>query len=97
MDAPFGNAVYHAGGVSFARQDIGTLVVTVVSVLALWAFFRFTKVGLGHAGGAVRPAAARLVGVRVDAMLAVGWGLAAMLGAIAGLMTEPSQFVCSRR
>ncbi len=93
MDAPFGNAVYHAGGVSFARQDIGTLVVTVVSVLALWAFFRFTKIGLGLRAGAVRPAAARLVGVRVDALLAVGWGLAAMLGAISGLMTEPSQFL----
>ncbi|HXH95898.1 MAG TPA: hypothetical protein VNH40_01695, partial [Gaiellaceae bacterium] len=34
-----------------------------------------------------------LVGVRVDRMLAVGWGLAAVLGAIAGLMTEPSQYV----
>jgi len=93
MDAPFGNAVYHGGGVAFARQDIGTLAVTVVSVLVLWAFFRFTKAGLGLRAGAVRPAAARLVGVRVDALLAVGWGLAAMLGAISGLMTEPSQFL----
>jgi branched-chain amino acid transport system permease protein len=62
-------------------------------VVALWAFFRFTKVGLGMRAGALRPAAARLVGVRTNALLAVGWGLAAVLGAVAGLMTEPSQYV----
>src|SRR6476660_9905858 len=42
---------------------------------------------------ALRPAAASLVGVRVYAMLAIGWGLAASLGAVAGMMTEPSQFL----
>ncbi|MGH3050099.1 MAG: ABC transporter permease subunit, partial [Gaiellaceae bacterium] len=33
------------------------------------------------------------VGVRVDRMLAIGWGLAAVLGAVAGLMTEANQFI----
>jgi branched-chain amino acid transport system permease protein len=42
---------------------------------------------------ALRPAAAALVGVRVDLMLAIGWGLAAVLGAVAGIMTEASQFL----
>jgi branched-chain amino acid transport system permease protein len=42
---------------------------------------------------ALRPAAASLVGIRVNAMLAIGWGLASILGAVAGLMTEPSQFL----
>lgn len=93
MPAPFGNRVYHVGGVAVARQDIGTLVVTVVSVVLLWVLFRFTKAGLGMRAAALRPAAARLVGVRVDRMLAVGWGVAAVLGAVAGLMTEPSEFV----
>jgi branched-chain amino acid transport system permease protein len=93
MPSPFGPRVYHAGGVAFARQDIGTLLVTVVSVILLWALFQFTKLGLGMRAAALRPAAAALVGVRVDRMLAVGWGLAAVLGAVAGLMAEPAQFV----
>jgi branched-chain amino acid transport system permease protein len=93
MTAPFGNRVYHVGSVSIARQVIGTIVITLVTVLLLWAFFRFTKVGLGMRAGALRPAAARLVGVRVNALLAVGWGLAAVLGAVAGLMTEPAVYV----
>ena len=93
MPAPFGNAVYHIGGVSLSRQDIGTILVTAVSVLLLWALFQFTKVGLGMRAAAVRPGPARLVGIRVDRMLAIGWGLAAVLGAVAGLMAEPSEFV----
>jgi branched-chain amino acid transport system permease protein len=93
MPAPFGNTVYHLGKVSLARQDAGTLIVTLATVLVLWAFFRFTKLGLGMRAGAVRPDAARLVGVRTQLLLAAGWGLAAVLGAVAGLMTEPTQYV----
>jgi branched-chain amino acid transport system permease protein len=93
MPAPFGQKVYHVGGVALARQDIGTLLVSILSVLLLWLLFQFTKLGLGMRAAALRPAAAALVGVRVDRMLAVGWGLAAVLGAVAGLMAEPSQFV----
>ncbi|HVP75246.1 MAG TPA: branched-chain amino acid ABC transporter permease [Gaiellaceae bacterium] len=93
MQAPFGNAVYHVGDVTFARQDLGTLIVSIVSVLLLWALFRFTKLGLAMRAAALRPAAAALVGVRVNWMLAIGWGLAAVLGAVAGLMTEPTQFL----
>jgi branched-chain amino acid transport system permease protein len=93
MQAPFGNQVYHAGGVSFSRQDLGVFLVSILSVILLWLLFRFTKLGLAMRAAALRPAAASLVGVRVDWMLAVGWGLAAVLGAVAGLMTEPTQFL----
>jgi branched-chain amino acid transport system permease protein len=71
------------------------LGVVFACVLLVWALFRFTKLGLGMRAAAVRPAAAALVGVRVDRMLAVGWGLAAVLGAVAGLMAEPSQLFLS--
>ena len=93
MESPFGNKVYRSGGVAVSAQDIGVFVVSILSVLALWALFQFTKIGLGMRAAALRPAAASLVGVRVNWMLAIGWGLAAMLGAVAGLMAEPTQFV----
>jgi branched-chain amino acid transport system permease protein len=93
MPSPFGNRIYHVGSVAIARQDIGTIVITLLMVVLLWALFRFTKLGLGMRAAALRPAAASLAGVRVDSMLAIGWGLAALLGAVAGLMAEPSQFV----
>jgi len=93
MPAPFGNQVYHVGSVAFSRQDLGTLVVVIATVLILWVLFRFTKLGLAMRAAALRPASASLVGVRVNWMLAIGWGLAAVVGAVAGLMTEPTVFL----
>src|SRR5690348_4292854 len=93
MPSPFGNKIYHLGGVSIARLYPGMLAVVVISVLLVWVLFRFTKLGLAMRAAALRPAASALVGVRVDWMLAIGWGLATVLGAVAGLMTEPSQFL----
>lgn len=93
MPSPFGTKIYHVGGVSVARLYVGMFVVVVIAVLLVWALFRFTKVGLGMRAAALRPAEAAFVGVRVEWMLAIGWGLAALLGAVAGLMTEPSQFL----
>jgi branched-chain amino acid transport system permease protein len=93
MPQPFGTTIYRVGGVSISRLYPGMFVIVLISVVLVWALFRFTKLGLGMRAAAVRPAEAALVGVRVDRMLAIGWGLAAVLGAVAGLMAEPSQFV----
>jgi branched-chain amino acid transport system permease protein len=83
----------HAGAVTFSLQDLGTIGVSIGAVILLWLFFQFTKVGLAMRATALRPAEARLVGVRVGWMLALGWGFATMLGAIAGLMIAPSIFL----
>jgi branched-chain amino acid transport system permease protein len=93
MPAPFGSSVYRVGGVAVSLTDLGTIAVTFGTVVALWVFFQSTKLGLAMRAAALRPAAARLVGVRVGWMLALGWGFAAVLGAVAGLMTEPTQFL----
>ena len=95
MQAPFGNTVYDIGGVAIPRLYVGMVVVVFASALLVWALFRFTKLGLAMRAAALRPAAAALVGVRVETMLAIGWGLAAVLGAVAGLMAEPSQIFLS--
>ena len=57
MPAPFGPKVYHEGGVAFARNDIGTLIVTFCSVVLLWLLFQYTKLGLAMRAAALRPAA----------------------------------------
>jgi branched-chain amino acid transport system permease protein len=93
LPSPFGTKIYHVGGVAITRLYLGILAVVLVSVLLVWLLFRFTKLGLGMRAAAIRPAEAALVGVRVEGMLAVGWGLAAVLGAVAGLMAEPSQYL----
>jgi len=88
--SPFPNETWQIGGVSISQQDVGTLAVVLVLVAILWAFFQFTKVGLALRASALNPEASRLVGVRVGWMLAIGWGLAAMLGAVAGMLAAPT-------
>jgi len=95
MKSPFGNGSWDVGGVSISHLYVGMVIVVFASVVLVWALFRFTKLGLGMRAAALRPAAASLVGVRVDSMLAIGWGLAALLGAVAGLMAEPTQIFLS--
>jgi branched-chain amino acid transport system permease protein len=93
VDSPFPSGTFTIGDVAIAYQDVGTICVSLGVVLVLWAFFRFTKVGLAMRASAVNPAEARLVGVRVTWMLGLGWGLAAVLGAVAGALTAPSVFL----
>ena len=83
----------HIGGVAFSLQGLGTIGISVASVIVLWALFQFTKIGLAMRAAAFRPEAARLVGVRVSWMLSLGWGLAAVLGAVAGMMAAASPSV----
>jgi branched-chain amino acid transport system permease protein len=59
----------------------------------LGLFFRFTKLGLALRAAAVNPDSSRLVGIRVSWMLALGWGIAAVLGAVAGMMIAPVVFL----
>jgi branched-chain amino acid transport system permease protein len=93
MPAPFPARIYHVGGVGFSLQDLGTIAISIASVFVLWLFFQFTKLGLAMRAAAVRPAAARLVGIRVSWMLSLGWGLAAILGAVAGMLAASSPSV----
>ena len=74
-------------------RDLGVVGVTLIMLLLLYAFFRFTPIGLAMRAAAQNPASARLVGIRVGRMLAVGWGLAAAIGATAGIMVAPVLFL----
>jgi branched-chain amino acid transport system permease protein len=90
LQSPFPSETIDVGGVIVSVQDLGTIAVTLGAVVLLWLFFQFTKVGLALRAAAVNPDEARLVGVRVTWMFALGWGLAAALGAVAGMLTAPS-------
>ncbi len=91
--SPFPTSSWVVGGVHISKQDAGTFGVVVACVLVLAAFFRFTKLGLAMRAGALNPAAARLLGVRTSWLLALGWGFAAALGAVSGMMVAPTVFL----
>ncbi len=77
----------------FTAHDVGSVGVMLAVLLTLFAFFRFTPLGLAMRAAAQNPDSARLVGIRVSWMLALGWGLAAAIGAVAGMMVAPVVFL----
>jgi branched-chain amino acid transport system permease protein len=91
--SPFSTRPVHVGSAAFSIQDLGIVGVCLAAVAVLTLFFRFTKLGLGLRAAAVNPDESRLVGVRVGWMLALGWGLAAALGAVSGMMVAPVVFL----
>jgi branched-chain amino acid transport system permease protein len=90
---PFSTSPIKVGGVAFSKQDLGVIAVSIIAVVLMGLLFSKTKLGLGLRATAVNPVEARLAGVRVGAMLALGWGLAAALGAVAGILAAPSLFL----
>jgi branched-chain amino acid transport system permease protein len=93
FDSPFPNETVDVGGVVLSIVDLGTLGVVFATFFCVWAFFRFTTLGLAMRAVANNPDSSRLVGIRVGWMLALGWGLAAVLGAVAGMMAAPTVFL----
>jgi branched-chain amino acid transport system permease protein len=90
LPSAFSTRTVEVAGVAVSIADLGTIAVSLLAVLLLWAFFRFTKVGLAMRAAALNPDSSRLTGIRVSWTIAFGWGLAAGLGAVAGILAAPS-------
>jgi branched-chain amino acid transport system permease protein len=91
--SPFPEAPIRIGAVVFGAHDLGAIGVTLVVLFLLYVFFRYTTLGLAMRAAAQNPASSRLCGIRVGWMLALGWGLAALVGAVAGMMVAPKVFL----
>jgi branched-chain amino acid transport system permease protein len=91
--SPFPETPIVVGNVVFGAHDVGAIGVTLIVLLFLYVFFRYTTLGLAMRAAAQNPASSRLCGIRVGWMLALGWGLAALVGAVAGMMVAPKVFL----
>ena len=93
FNGPFSTRTIDVAGVPISVQDIGIVATSFALVALLALFFRYTKLGLALRAAALNRDSSRLVGVRVGWMLALGWGIAAVLGAVAGMMIAPVVFL----
>jgi branched-chain amino acid transport system permease protein len=81
------------GGVSTSLESLGLVAVLLGVTGILFLIFQKTKLGLGMRAAAVSPDASRIVGIPVGRMLMLGWGMAAMVGALAGVLVAPRLFL----
>jgi len=76
-----------------SSSDAFTAAAVLGAALALALVFRFTSVGLRLRATAFSPGVARLLGVRIGRVLTLGWALAGLFGALAGVLVTPSTFL----
>ena len=91
--SPFPSKPITIGNIVFGAHDLGAIGITLVVLLLLFLFFRYTTLGLAMRAAAQNPTSSRLCGIRVGWMLALGWGLAATFGAVAGMIVAPVVFL----
>jgi branched-chain amino acid transport system permease protein len=93
--AAFSLRGYRVGGTNllFTPNDTFIVAVVVLVAAALALLFRKTSLGLQMRAAAFKPEVARLLGVRVGRMFTLGWALAAVAGALAGVLVAPSVFL----
>lgn len=82
-----------SAALGISANDVFVAVAVLVAALLLAVLFRYTAVGLRMRAAAFSPPVSRLLGVRVGRMLTLGWALAGLIGALAGVLVSPSTFL----
>ena len=80
-------------GLGISEADLFTAAAVLAAALALFLVFEYTSVGLRLRATAFSPGVSRLLGIRIGRVLTLGWALAGLLGALAGVLVTPSTFL----
>jgi branched-chain amino acid transport system permease protein len=89
----FGDGSFDLAGADIAVESIGIVAVLLAVVGILFAVTQRTKVGLAMRAVSLNPDSSRLVGISVGRTLMIGWGIAALVGALAGALIAPRLFL----
>jgi branched-chain amino acid transport system permease protein len=90
---PFPTTPITVAGVGFSQQDLGVIAVSLIMLGCISLFFARTSLGLAMRAAALYPEQSRVLGIRVGWMLTLGWGLAAVVGSVSGIMIAPVVFL----
>jgi branched-chain amino acid transport system permease protein len=89
---PFGSSPF-LGSQLISTHQAGMIGVTLLMLVGLYFFFQFTRIGLAMRAASALPDSARLVGINTSWMIALGWGMASSIGAVAGILIAPVVFL----
>ncbi|MDH4324696.1 MAG: branched-chain amino acid ABC transporter permease [Betaproteobacteria bacterium] len=95
LATPFADRVMRVGGVVVAEQQLAVILHTVALCLALYLFFRFTRIGIAMQATSQNQLAAYYMGIPVRRINMLIWGLSAGIATIGGILLAPSTFVHS--
>jgi branched-chain amino acid transport system permease protein len=89
----FSNRIWDFGGVRISANNLGILLTLTTLAVLLALVFKFTRIGLAIRAAAMERGNSPFVGIEVEKMLMLGWGLATVFGFVAGVLAAPSLFL----
>jgi branched-chain amino acid transport system permease protein len=89
LDGPFPTGSLRVAGLTTSWQAVSMVLVTIGMLLLLYLLFSRSRLGLRLRAAAQNPTSARLAGINVGRAYGIGWGLSAVVGAVAGVMVAP--------
>ncbi len=92
----FGDRPMAVGPVRLAPVSLGIIGASLALMAALWVLFTRPRLGRAMRAGAQNQRAARLMGISVERVYSASWVLAAVVGAIAGVLIAPVIFLSSK-
>lgn len=78
------------GGLHFTASDIGTVVVLLCVIGLVDLLFQRTRFGLALRAVALNRESSAQSGLPVGRLLMAGWGIAALIGSVAGCLVAPT-------
>jgi branched-chain amino acid transport system permease protein len=93
MPVPYKDQIWKVGGLILNVEQMVVIGATVVLSGALFALFRYSRVGIAMQASSQNQLAAYYMGIPVKRLNGLVWGLAAAVAAIAGVLLAPITFV----
>jgi len=91
IDLPFSNAdvIWQNGDVAVTELNLATIIISLVVLLVIYLLIQKTKLGLAMKACQQNANAAKMNGISADWILAISFGISAVVGAIAGILVAP--------
>ena len=93
LPVPYKDGTLRLGELVLAHEHLVVIGATGVLCLMLFALFRYSKIGIAMQASSQNQIAAYYMGIPVQRINGMVWGLAAAVAAIAGLLLAPITFV----
>jgi branched-chain amino acid transport system permease protein len=89
IETPFTNGVVRIGSLILAEDSLSIIVATALLCAVLYAFFRFTRMGIAMQATSQNMLAAYYMGIPVKRMFSLIWSLSAVVACCAGILLAP--------
>jgi branched-chain amino acid transport system permease protein len=93
LPVPYKDEIWNVAGIVLNVEHMAVIGATAVLCVLLFALFRYSKLGIAMQAASQNQLAAYYMGIPVQRLNGIAWGLAAAVAAIAGLLLAPITFV----